>query len=57
MIRVKVIGDFFVEATSSHFMTGWVGEVSDEIAKRHGKSGTGLLEEVKPVPSPEKSKK
>jgi hypothetical protein len=44
MVNVEIISDFFVAATSSHYFKGWIGEVSNEIAERHGKEGTGMLE-------------
>ena len=46
MVKVEVLSDFFVEATSAHYMTGWKGEVSNELAHRHGKDGTGFLGEL-----------
>lgn len=46
MVNVEVVCDFFVEATSSHYVTGYKGEVSNELAKRHGSDGTGFLKEL-----------
>ena len=46
MVKVEVVSDFFVEATSSHYVTGWKGEVSNELANRHGSEGTGFLKEL-----------
>lgn len=46
MVKVEVVSDFFVEATSSHYLKGWKGEVSNELAKRHGPEGTGFLKDL-----------
>ncbi|RQO79133.1 hypothetical protein DBR40_05280 [Pedobacter sp. KBW01] len=43
---VKFKSDLLVEATGKNHKSGEVAEVSDEFAKRHGKNGTGLLEET-----------
>lgn len=44
---VKFKSDLFVEATNTLHKSGEVLEVSDQFAKRHGKSGTGIVEETK----------
>lgn len=46
MVNVEVLSDFFVVATSSHYVKGWKGEVSDQLAKRHGPNGTGFLKDL-----------
>lgn len=46
MVKVEVVSDFFVEATRSHYVTGWKGEVSNDLAQRHGEEGTGFLKEL-----------
>ena len=48
MVNVEVLSDFFVEATKSHYVKGWKGEVSDALAKRHGKNGTGFIKVIEP---------
>lgn len=44
---VKILKPFSVAATNTHYAKGVVVEVSDQLAKRHGKEGTGFLEETK----------
>lgn len=56
MKNVEILSDFFVEATKSHYAKGWVGEVSDVLAKRHDDSGTGFLK-VLPDAKPTLEKK
>ncbi|MEJ2905093.1 hypothetical protein WAE58_21790 [Pedobacter panaciterrae] len=46
MVKVEVLSDLLVEATSSHYITGWKGEVSNELASRHGSEGTGIFKEL-----------
>jgi len=46
MVRAEVASDFFVEATSSHYMKGWKGEVPQYLFDRHGPQGTGFLKEL-----------
>ncbi|WP_285011197.1 hypothetical protein [Pedobacter faecalis] len=43
MVKVEVVSDFLVEATSSYYAAGWKGEVSNALAQRHGPEGTGFL--------------
>lgn len=49
MEKVKVNNDVFVEATGTLYKAGTEHEVSDALAKRHGKNGTGYMELVKIV--------
>jgi hypothetical protein len=43
MVKVEVMSDFLVAATGSLYIKGWKGEVSNQLAERHGKNGTGYL--------------
>lgn len=52
MVNVEILTDFKVEATSSVYIKGWVGEVSNELAERHGAEGTGMLELSEKSPTP-----
>ncbi len=62
MVKVEILSDFFVEAASAHYVKGWKGEVSKELAHRHGHEGTGFLKELPedaeltPVPIEPKAK-
>lgn len=49
MVQVKIKETFLVEATGVTYTKGETVEVSDELAKRHGANGTGMLEVVKPI--------
>ncbi|WP_084286746.1 hypothetical protein [Pedobacter nyackensis] len=60
MVRVRILIDFMVSASSSMYVKGWEGEVSNELADRHGPEGTGFLEliaDVKPKTEPKKDNK
>lgn len=62
MKQVKVLNSFYVSSTSSYYDKNWVGEVSNELAERHGPKGTGFLvvlgdAEVKPQTDLKKEKK
>jgi hypothetical protein len=53
MKKVKVLQSFFVTSKSTQYLKDWKGEVSNELADRHGPDGTGFLDvigdvEVKP---------
>lgn len=49
MKLVKVLVGFRVKHTNTTYTKGQEVEVSDELAKRHGKDGTGFLEISKPT--------
>lgn len=60
MKKVKILQSFFVASKAAHYLKDWKGEVSNEIADRHGSDGTGFLEvtgdvEVKPKANLKKS--
>lgn len=44
---VKILEAFHVAKTGVTYTKGQEVEVSDELAKRHGKDGTGFLEPIK----------
>lgn len=48
MVKVEILNDFLVEATSELYTKGWTGEISDALAKRHGKNGTGFVKIIEP---------
>lgn len=56
MKNVEILNDFLVAATGELYIKGYVGEVNDELAKRHGKDGTGCLK-VLPDAKPNLEKK
>ncbi|NII81749.1 MULTISPECIES: hypothetical protein [unclassified Pedobacter] len=43
---VKFKSDLLVEATGKLYKKGEVSEENEEFAKRHGKDGTGIVEET-----------
>lgn len=43
---IKFKSDLFVEATGKLYKAGEVVEVDDAFADRHGKTGTGIVEET-----------
>lgn len=47
MVKVRILNDFMVAASSEVYMKGWEGEVSERIAERHGSKGTGFLKAIK----------
>lgn len=53
MVNVEILTSFKVEATSSVYCKGWVGEISDELAKRHGEEGTGFVKPSDKTPTAE----
>lgn len=65
MVKVEVVSDFFVEATRSHYLTGWKGEVSKVLFERHGPEGTKFLKRLDKkavltkdeIPDPDKESK
>jgi hypothetical protein len=44
MVKVKFLEALFAEQTKTHYLKGAEVEVPEDLAKRHGKEGTGLLE-------------
>jgi hypothetical protein len=48
MKQVKVLVGFHVAKTNTTYTKGQEVEVSDELANRHGKDGTGFIEVSKP---------
>lgn len=58
MVKVKFKEALFAEQTNTHYLKGAEVEVPEDLAKRHGKNGTGILEIVStPVQNPVTSKK
>lgn len=49
MKLVKVLETFLVSSTGVTYTKGQEVEVSEDLAKRHGKDGTGFLQLVKAI--------
>jgi len=44
MVKVKFLEPLFAEQTNTHYLKGAEVMVPNDLAKRHGPDGTGLLE-------------
>jgi len=50
MVKVKFLEALFAEQTNTHYLKGAEVEVPADLAKRHGKEGTGILKIIEDVP-------
>lgn len=50
MVKVKFLEALFAEQTNTHYLKGAEVEVPADLAERHGKDGTGLLELMDNIP-------
>ena len=60
MVKVKFLQELFAEQTNTHYLKGAEVEVPADLAKRHGKDGTGIIQVIKEKPEivkPESQKK
>ena len=56
MVKVKFKEALFAEQTKTHYLKGAEVEVPNDLAERHGKQGTGLLEVIHEEEEPKTSK-
>lgn len=48
-VKVRFLKELFAEQTNTHYLKGAEVEVPEDLAKRHDKSGTGILEIIPDV--------
>lgn len=49
-VKVRFLEALFAEQTNTHYLKGAEVEVPEDLAKRHDKDGTGILEILSDVP-------
>lgn len=50
MVKVKFLEALFAEQTNTHYLKGAEVKVPADLAERHGKDGTGILEIIEDIP-------
>ena len=48
MVKVKFLQALFAEQTNTNYLKGAEVEIPEDLAERHGKNGTGIIELIKP---------
>jgi len=49
-VKVKFLEALFAEQTNTHYLKGAEVEIPADLAERHGKDGTGILEIIEDKP-------
>jgi hypothetical protein len=56
MVKVRFLEALFAEQTKTHYLKGAEVSVPNDLAERHGKQGTGILEVIPDEEDPKPAK-